>query len=104
MVISRQICFFSSKLCYGSFEIVKSFKSLIDGRETQERNVVQLAQWFKYCQTDLMRRNLCTTGGSQALFNLAGEERQIVICYRPSLTSLADSRDNLLAGKRLRGS
>ena len=77
-------------------------KRLVDARESEVGDLVELAQRREDRQPDLVRLDLGGAGGADLLLDPLGEQRQLVLPDGPALAGLADAGRRSCA--RLNGS
>ena len=82
-------------------EVLQRVECLVDAREPQVRDLVELAERAEDRQADLVGVHLGRPGLAHGLFDLLREHREVALGDRPALTCLADARHDLLATERL---
>lgn len=85
------------------FEVFERFKRLIDARESEVGNLIELAEGAENRETDFVRIDLALSGLADRLFNLLRQDRQVCIGDGPALARLASARYDLVTAKRLDG-
>src|SRR5690606_11576184 len=84
-----------------ALEIVERVKGLIDAREPQKRDFIELAKRSQNREADLVRVELGHAGLTHCFLYALGEHSKVSLSHGPPLTCLAHAGDDLLTAERL---
>src|SRR5690348_9166067 len=84
----------------GRLEVLQGLEALVDARESEVGDLVELAQGREDRQSDLVGLDLGGAGGADLLLDPLGEQGQLVLPDGPALAGLADTGHDLAPAER----
>ncbi|EYT62282.1 hypothetical protein H489_0114085 [Curtobacterium flaccumfaciens UCD-AKU] len=91
----------ATELADGVLEVLERVERLVDAREAQVRDLVELPQGREDREADVVRVDLAGPGGAHGLLDALREDGQVAVGDRAPLARLAHTGDDLVAAERL---